>query len=452
MNAPNNWKILLVEDDPAGRDAMCQWLERRGYNPIAVADGREAISHLDEGIAVIVTDLKMPHTGGLELMRIAKEKAPYASVILVSGHGTIDTAVTALKEGAFDFLAKPVNLKELTHRIGMALEKRTMELKIADLHAQLHERHALDNIIGNSQPMRTLFEKIRLVADTRSTVLIQGESGTGKELVARALHYNSSRSGQPFVPVNCAAIPETLIESELFGHEKGAFTGASGRKAGLFQAADGGTLFIDEISEMQLGLQSKLLRAIESKRVMPVGSAREVEIDVRLVAATNREMKSMVEKREFREDLYYRLKVVELTLPPLRDRRDDIPLLVRHFLDQLASDNDRSQIDITPEASEALRNYNWPGNVRELANTLEGIVVLSTRDRIELSDLPDYITGFSPAHALLQPGMTIREIEKEAIRRTLLQTDGHRSRTAEILDISVRTLQRKIKEYNLRVD
>jgi DNA-binding NtrC family response regulator len=449
MNDKSHWKILLVEDDPAGREAMCEWLERRGYNPIAVGDGREALQHLDESLAVIVTDLKMPHTGGLELMRIAQEKAPYAAVILVSGHGTVDTAVTALKEGAFDFLTKPINLKELTHRIDMALEKRAMEAKIAELHAQLHQRHALGNMVGNSQPMRALFEKIRLVADTRSTVLIEGESGTGKELVARALHHNSARRDRPFVPVNCAAIPETLIESELFGHEKGAFTGAALAKAGLFKAADGGTLFIDEISEMQLGLQSKLLRAIESKRVMPVGSTREVPVDVRLLAATNRDIREMVEAREFREDLYYRLKVVELRLPPLRERPDDIPLLVRHFLDQLSSDNNRPQKDIAPDALEALRNYSWPGNVRELRNTLEGIVVMSMRDRIELSDLPEHITGSAPTQALIQPGMTMREIEKEAIRRALLQTGGHRVQTAELLDISVRTLQRKIKEYDL---
>ena len=447
MIEQGNWKILLVEDDPAGREAMCEWLERRGYNPIAVGDGREALKHIDTGVAVIVTDLKMPHTDGLELLRIVKERAPYVSVILVSGHGTVDTAVTALKEGAFDFLTKPINLKELTHRIDMALEKRAMETKIAELYAQLHQRHALDNIVGTSQPMRTLFEKIRLLADTRSTVLIQGESGTGKELVARALHYNGSRRDKPFVPVNCAAIPEALIESELFGHEKGAFTGASDRRTGLFRAADGGTLFIDEVSEMGLGLQSKLLRAIESKRIMPVGSTSEVEIDVRLVAATNRNLADMVKNREFREDLYYRLKVVELQLPPLRARPDDIPLLVSYFLEQLADENSRPLKELAPDALEALRSYSWPGNVRELRNTLEGLVVLSMKDRIELSDLPDHISGFAPAQALIRPGMTMREIEKEAIRRTLQQTGGHRAEAAEMLDISVRTLQRKIKEY-----
>ncbi len=447
MIEQGNWKILLVEDDPAGREAMCEWLGRRGYNPIAVGDGREALEHIDTGVAVIVTDLKMPHTDGLELLRIVKERAPYVSVILVSGHGTVDTAVTALKEGAFDFLTKPINLKELTHRIDMALEKRAMETKIAELYAQLHQRHALDNIVGTSQPMRTLFEKIRLLADTRSTVLIQGESGTGKELVARALHYNGSRRDKPFVPVNCAAIPEALIESELFGHEKGAFTGASDRRTGLFRAADGGTLFIDEVSEMGLGLQSKLLRAIESKRIMPVGSTSEVEIDVRLVAATNRNLADMIKNREFREDLYYRLKVVELQLPPLRERPDDIPLLVSYFLEQLADENSRPLKELAPDALEALRSYSWPGNVRELRNTLEGLVVLSMKDRIELSDLPDYISGFAPAQALIRPGMTMREIEKEAIRRTLQQTGGHRAEAAEMLDISVRTLQRKIKEY-----
>jgi DNA-binding NtrC family response regulator len=427
---------------------MREWLERRGYDAIAVGGGQEAVNHMDDGIAVIVTDLRMPRIDGLELLRIAKDRAPYAAVILVSGHGTIDTAVTALKEGAFDFLTKPINLQELTHRIEMALEKRAMATQIAELHAQLHERHALDNIIGQSAPMRALFEKIRLVANTRSTVLVIGESGTGKELVARALHHNSPRRGKPFIPVNCAAIPETLIESELFGHEKGAFTGALDRRLGLFQAATGGTLLIDEIGELQLNLQSKLLRAIESKRIVPVGGTQEIEVDVRLVAATNRDLREMVEQKRFREDLYYRLKVVELRLPPLRERRDDIPLLVRRFLDEISADSGRPVKEVSPEALEALRNYSWPGNVRELRNTLEGIIVLSVRERIELSDLPEHITATTSA-PLLQPGLTMQEIEKEALRRALQQHHGHRAKAAATLGISIRTLQRKIKEYGL---
>jgi two-component system, NtrC family, response regulator AtoC len=296
-------------------------------------------------------------------------------------------------------------------------------------------------------------EKVRLVADTTATVLIIGESGTGKELVAKALHEHSSRRGRPFLPVNCAAIPETLIESELFGHEKGAFTGAAAQRPGLFQAADGGTLFIDEIGEMPLGLQSKLLRAIENKRVLPVGSTTEVAVDVRLVAATNRDLVAAVEAKTFREDLYYRLNVVALRLPPLRERREDIPLLVRFFLDQLADDSGRPASGITPAAMQALLNYAWPGNVRELRNTLEGIVVLSLKDQIDESDLPEHIAApkSTAAPALFQPGMSLEEMECEAIRRTMLETGGHRAETARRLGLSVRTLQRKIKQYDLAV-
>jgi transcriptional regulator with PAS, ATPase and Fis domain len=324
-----------------------------------------------------------------------------------------------------------------------------MANEIARLHAEVKQQRGLSTMIGQCDVMRRVFERIRLVADTNSTVLIIGESGTGKELAARAVHEHSRRHSRPFLPINCAAIPETLIESELFGYEKGAFTGATSRREGLFQAAHGGTLFIDEIGEMQLGLQSKLLRAIENKKILPVGSTREVDVDIRLVAATNRDLKERVESGQFREDLYYRLRVVEIVLPPLRDRRDDIPLLVRHFIDQIARENNRPVKDITSEALEALLAYSWPGNIRELRNSLEAIIVLSLTEQIELSDLPPHISGAKPAQATIKSGMTLAELEKEAIRRALEETGGHRAKTAETLGISVRTLQRKIQEYDL---
>jgi DNA-binding NtrC family response regulator len=368
---------------------------------------------------------------------------------MVTAHGTVDSAVSALQLGAFDYLTKPVKPEELTHRIRQAIEKQSMAEEIARLHAQIKDRRGLGKMIGQCDAMRKVFERIQLVADTNSTVLIVGESGTGKELAARAVHEHSKRCTRPFLPVNCAAIPDTLIESELFGHEKGAFTGAISRREGLFQAAAGGTLFIDEIGELQLGLQSKLLRAIEDKRILPVGSTREVEVDVRLVAATNRDLKQRVDAGQFREDLYYRLRVVELVLPPLRERREDIPLLVRHFIDQIAPDNNRPVRDITPEALEAIQAYTWPGNVREQRNTLESIIVLSLKDRIELADLPPHVTGAKPFQSILKSGMTLSELEREAIRRGLEEHNGHRARTAEALGISVRTLQRKIQEYGL---
>jgi DNA-binding NtrC family response regulator len=443
------WKVLLVEDDRASREAMSDWLTSEGFDVITAADGQQARQHMHNGVAVIVTDLQMPRTDGMALLRLARELAPHAAVIVVTGHGTVDSAVAALKDGAFDYLTKPVKPKDLAHVVRTAVTERAMAAEIADLHAKLNKEHAFENIVGTSAAMRAVFERIRMAADARSTVLIAGESGTGKELVVRALHYCSSRRHKPFVPINCAAIPESLIESELFGHEKGSFTGATARRAGVFEAADGGTLFIDEIGEMNLGLQSKLLRAIETRRIMPVGSSKEVEVDVRLVAATNRDLFEEVKNKRFRDDLYYRLKVVEINLPPLRERTEDIPLLARYFLQQIAKENQRPVSEISPEAMDLLLSYRWPGNVRELRNMLEGIVILSPRERIEASDLPEHIHGATSAAIVLRSGMKMSELEKEAIRMTLQQTEGRRSEAAKILGVSVRILQRKIKEYDL---
>ena len=446
MSSAEKWKILLVEDDDLNREAMEEWLLDEGFEVIAVGDGQEALKHIHEGIAVIVTDLKMPKSDGLDLLRVAREQAPYAAVILVTGHGTVETAVAALKEGAFDYLTKPINPQELTHRVRQAIDKRTMTTEIARLHAQLQQRDGFADFIGKSKPMREIFEKIRLVGRTKSTVLITGESGTGKELVARAIHENSERQAKPFIPVNCAALPESLIESELFGHVRGAFTGAVENRIGLFQSAQGGTLFIDEIGEMTAGAQSKLLRVLETRKLMPVGSSKEIEVDVRVLAATNRDLKEEAEQGNFREDLFYRLKVVELHLPPLRERKDDIPLLVRHFLEKICTDNERPICDITSEAFSVLMSYDWPGNVRELANTLEGIVVLLPKDLIEVKDLPAHLQEPTKSQSLIQTGMSMEEIEKEAIRRALEQTKGNRTEASKLLGISVRTLQRKIKE------
>ncbi len=454
MDSSERHRILLVDDDDGSRLALAEWIERQGWEPIAVASGDEALEHIHDGVSVIVTDLKMPRTDGMELLRLAKEQAPHAAVIMVSGYGTVETAVEALKQGAFDFLSKPINTKELKHRLERAIEKQSMAAEIADLHRQLRDRNGVDNMVGNSAAMRNLFEKVKLVADTNSTVLIVGESGTGKELVARSLHLNSRRKMKPFLPVNCAAIPETLIESELFGHEKGAFTGATDKRKGLFQAATGGTLFIDEIGEMPMGLQSKLLRAIENKRIMPVGSTEEIPVDVRVVAATNKDLDAGVKSGEFREDLYYRLKVVVLRIPPLRDRGDDIPLLARYFIDQISKENDRPVCEVTTEAMQVLRDYDWPGNVRELRNTLEGIIVLSMKQHIEPADIPDHIRGAAKLadRTVFKPGMTLEDMEREAIRRMLELTGGHRAETAQRLGVSVRTLQRKIKQYGLTTD
>jgi DNA-binding NtrC family response regulator len=449
MTSHSEWKILLVDDDPKSRASMTDWFTQQGYNPVAVADGDAAKELIQEGVAVIVTDLEMPRTDGLELLEIAKQKAPHAVVIVISEMDSVNAAVAALKAGADDFLPKPVNLNELTERIEASLRRRAMAEEIAALHSQLDKQHGLESMIGTSASMRALFEKIRLVADTKSTVLITGESGTGKELVARSIHRLSRRAKHPLIPVNCAALPESLVESELFGHKKGSFTGATVDRKGLFETAAGGTLFIDEIGELNLGLQAKLLRALENRTIMPIGGSSEIEVDVRLVAATNRDLREQVQNKEFREDLYFRLKVVELTLPPLRDRKEDLPLLIRHFVDQISAENERTVKDISAAALEAMKKYSWPGNVRELRNTLEGIIVLTLDEIIEERHLPAHILGAESAQAVIQPGITLAELEREAIRRTLEHTSGHRTKTAQLLGISVRTLQRKLKEYSL---
>ncbi len=450
MTVSPEWKILLVDDDAGTRASMTDWLTRKGYNPVAVADGDAASELIQDGVAVIVTDLKMPRTDGLALLEIAKRKAPHAVVIVVSGVDSVDAAVAALKAGADDFIPKPVNLNELAERIESSLRRRAMAEEIAALHSQLNKEQGLQSMIGASASIRALFEKIRLVADTKSTVLVTGESGTGKELVARSIHRLSRRASHCMIPVNCAALPESLVESELFGHKKGSFTGATADRKGLFETAHGGTLFIDEIGEMSLALQAKLLRALENRTIMPIGGSGEIDVDVRLVAATNRDLHQQVQSKEFREDLYFRLKVVELTLPPLRERKEDIPLLIRHFIDQISTENERAVKDISAAALNAMKAYSWPGNVRELRNTLEGIIVLTLDEIIEERHLPPHITGAESAQAIIQPGMTLAEIEREAIRRTLQHTDGHRTQTAELLGISVRTLQRKLKEFELQ--
>ncbi len=445
-------RLLLVDDDRASREATAAFLAGQGFTVATAASGRAALEQLTDGIAVIITDLRMPDLDGMQLLQLAQQRVPHAPVIMVTGHGTQNAAVQALKAGAFHYITKPVNPDELVSLVRQALDKNRMALEIARLHEQLRLRRGFGGMVGNSGTMRRVFEIVRMAADSPSTVLIEGESGTGKELVARALHDLSRRAGGPFVPVNCAALPEALIESELFGHERGAFTGATDRRVGKFQAADGGTLLIDEIGDMKLDLQSKLLRAIETRCVTPVGGNRQVAVDVRIIAATNRDLSEMVRQQRFREDLYYRLNVVQVRLPALRERPEDIPLLTRFFLGEIVKDAGRAPLELTPEALACLRAYTWPGNVRQLRNILEGVVVLSTRPVIDVGDLPEEVRRGRPVAAdpaAVGPGLSLAEIEKEAIRRALQAAGGSRAGASRALGISVRTIQRKIAEYGL---
>lgn len=441
--------VMVVDDERGSRTAVSEWLAADGFDVVTARNGDEAVEQLYDGISLIVTDLKMPRLDGIELLKIVRQKVPHVVVIMLTGSASVESAIEALQLGAFDYLMKPVNLRELTVKIRRALQQKDMNDEIAELHARLKEKDELYKMIGKCSAMRRVFEKIRLVAGTDTTVLITGESGTGKELVARAVHAHSARCKESFLPVNFAAISESLIESELFGHEAGSFTGATKRRNGVFQAASGGTLFLDEIGELHKGLQSKLLRALENKTVMRVGSQKEEDIDVRMVAATNCDLAELVRKGGFRKDLFYRLNVVNIQLPPLRERNEDLPLLTQYFVESISRENNRPCKEISPKAIECLMNYDWPGNVRELQNTIESLVVMSLKDVIEVEDLPANITGASNAQSVLRSGMSLRELEQEAIRRALDSNNGRRKETAGSLGISVRTLQRKIKEYDL---
>lgn len=452
MTSVDFGSVLVVDDDRASREATRQFLECEGFNVLTAASGAEAMEYFADGVSVIITDLIMPGMDGMQVLQAARDEAPHAQVILMTGQGSEHAAVSALKSGAFHYVTKPADPEELASLVRQACDKHRMASEIAMLHRQLVAKYGFSNIVGVSEPMRHVFERIRMVADVRSTVLIEGESGTGKELVARALHYNGRRRKKHFVAINCAALPEALVESELFGHQKGAFTGAIERRTGKFMAADGGTLLIDEIGDMPLDLQSKLLRVLESGSITPVGSNCETPVDVRIVASTHRNLESLIQEGRFREDLFYRLNVVKILLPPLRDRREDIPLLVQTFVKELASENDRTIREVSPAALAKLQAFDWPGNVRQLRNVLESLIVTATTDRIELENLPDPIRE-TPARrstrSLVRPGMSLEEIQREAIRLALARSDGNRTEASHALGISVRTLQRKIKEYNL---
>ena len=381
-----------------------------------------------------------------------RSASPSSAVLILAPLSQVEIAVRTLKAGAEDYLTKPLDPYELRSRVGRILERRELSDRLAHLQKTLAQKYGLQSFVQNSLPMRAVVQKIAQVAPASSTVLILGESGVGKELVAKAIHYNSPRRLRPFLAINCAAIPETLIESELFGHERGAFTGAVGRAKGKFEMADGGTILLDEIGEMNLQTQVKLLRVLEEREFMRVGGNRNIRVDVRVLAATNSDLGQRIEEGKFREDLYFRLKVITLSVPPLRDRGEDIPELVEIFLDSLCRANDMPIKELSPESLFMLLNYRWPGNVRELKNLLESLVVTVPGHRIEADDLPPPIRGEDPIEKILprvEAGMTLRQVEKDLIKKTLARTEGNRTRAAKILQIGVRTLQRKIKEYDL---
>jgi len=443
--------ILIVDDEKNTREGLSRAL-RDEYAVATVENGQKALEWLETRQAdVVLSDLRMPGMDGLTLLSRLLTRDPKPVLILLTAYGNIETAVEAMKRGAYDFLAKPVNLDRLDLLLKRALAERQLGEENRRLKAQLGSKEGFENILGTSMAMQEVFDTIQQAAPTRATVLIEGESGTGKELVARALHQCSPRAEGPFVPVHCAALSPTLLESELFGHEKGAFTGAMERRRGRFELADGGTLFLDEIGEIDAALQVKILRVLEERKFERVGGTETVNVDVRLVAATNQDLKRQVEEGRFREDLFYRLYVVNLTLPPLREREGDIVLLAQHYLKTLAAENNKKEVGLTSEAMEALVAYPWPGNVRELRNVIERMVVLGTGRKLTLQNLP---ATFRPERGSLRSstraGSRLRDTEQQLIEEALRRQKGNRTQAARDLGISRRTLHRKLNEFGLR--
>jgi DNA-binding NtrC family response regulator len=451
-NAPH---ILIVEDERAEREALARVLRLEEYHVLTADSAEQAMTYLEEKVDLVLSDLRMGANSGMDLLKLWKGKRPTTPFVLVTAYGDIESAVVAMKLGAEDYVTKPVNPDELLMLIKRCLESRKKEERLEELSKRLDDRLGLENIVGRSKPMLEVFDRVRRAAQAQSTILITGESGTGKELVAEAIHQNSPRKNGPFVAVNMAAVPPTLVESELFGHVRGAFTGATAARTGRFEAADGGTIFIDEIGDFALESQAKLLRVLETRKITPVGSNDEVECDVRVVAATSRDLEQLVKDGDFREDLYYRLTVVAIPLPPLRDRADDIPLLVQHFLDELCKVNEREPISPDKDLLRFLETFDWPGNVRQLANCLESMVVMARGDTLTLEELPAPLAGACAdghGRARIPIGTTIEDLEKQAVEQALEQFDGNRTRAAESLGISVRTLQRKLRSWSTDED
>jgi two-component system, NtrC family, response regulator HydG len=455
MTAPKA-KILVVDDEPSQRKMLKANLSLDGYEVVEAEDGSNAIARVaDEFFDLVLMDNRMTHVDGIEALKQIKQISPGIPVIIITAYASVETAVQALQSGAHDYLTKPLDIDELRIKVQQTLE--FWRLKEENILQKRRIENLFDesSIIGRSQKMKEVLERVAQVAPSEATVLILGESGTGKELIANALHQGSARTDRRFIKVNCAALPETLLESELFGHEKGAFTGAIARRPGRFELADGGTIFLDEIGEMTLATQSKLLRVVQEREFEPVGSTKTVKVDIRIITATNRNLEEEVKAGRFREDLFYRLNVVPIPLPPLRERKEDIPLLVEHFLKVYNEKNGRNLQGFHPRALDALMRYAWPGNIRELENVVERSVILSRDDYVPFSELPLPIreaTGDSDVKEIregLRPGMTIREMEKELIVKTLEDNDGNRTRTARVLGITRRTLQHKLKEFGI---
>jgi len=449
-------RILVVDDDASLRRVLQVQLEQEGYAVASAASAQQTLSMLQiQPYDMVISDLKMPGVSGLELLRQIRLQFPEAIVLILTAFGTVETAVEAMKSGAYDYLTKPVHPDELSLVVGRALEHLRLVKEVCTLRANLDQKYGFENILGRSGALLQVLDTAARAARTDSTVLIRGETGTGKELLARAIHFNSSRKHKPLITINCAAIPKELLESELFGHKKGAFTGAVGEKRGKIEIADGGTVFLDEIGEMPLELQVKLLRLIEEGEIEKIGSEVRNQVDVRIIAATHRDLQAMIEDGTFREDLYYRLVVIPLLLPPLRERMEDIPDLVQYFFRKSQEKNERPELVMSPALLPYFARYRWPGNVRELENVVERMVVLARGDEITVQDLPEFLrrerAGVEALEIDLPPqGVSLEAIEKELIVKALERCAWNQTQAARYLDISRKTLIYRMERHGIR--
>jgi two-component system response regulator PilR (NtrC family) len=467
--------ILVIDDERSMREFLSIMLEKEGYKAIAIDNGNDALKFIKENnYDLIITDIKMPKTTGIDLLRESMNIHPNTPVIMITAFASTEVAVEAMKLGAYDYITKPFNVDEIKLIIKKAIEKKSLFDENISLKEELRGRYEFSNIIGKSEKIQKVFELIKKIANSKSTVLITGESGTGKELVARAIHHNSDRRNKPFVSISCGAIPETLLESELFGHQKGAFTGADSDKKGLFEIADGGTFFLDEVTESPPSIQSKLLRVLQEKEFKRVGGVKDIKVDVRVIAATNKDLHNLIIDGKFREDLYYRLNVIPIELPPLRDRREDISLLVSHFINKYNSINKKDIKGISPKAMELLERYIWRGNIRELENVIERAVTLETNNNIQIDSLPDEVRNYNPLTPFvkgdymkdegLKPYHTIAleipsegvnledyisKIEKDIIINALEKTGWVKKKAAELLNLSFRSFRYKLQKYDI---
>jgi len=451
-------RILIIDDEKSILDLLSVVFKKEGYKVVTALSAKAALDYINkDDFDLILTDIKLPQMSGMKILQHIKDKDPDMPVVMITAYGTIKQAVEALKMGALDYVVKPFNMEELKIIVAQGLEKRRIQAENVLLKKELKEKYGLESMVGKSKTMREIYSLIEKIAGTDSTVLVSGESGTGKEIAARAIHHQSSRRDKSFVSINCGALPENLLESELFGHVKGSFTGAIANKKGMFEVAEKGTLFLDEVGEMSPWTQVKLLRTLQDKKIRRVGGTDEVPVDVRIIAATNQDLKKRIEEGKFREDLFYRLNVISLEVPPLRDRKDDIPVLITHFLKKYCARMGRKMKRIPPRVMKIFESYAWPGNVRELENTIERIIAIEERETITESSLPEELLApqsETERDYELKPGFdlntTIDEISKNFVQQALRRANGNLKETAELLGINYRSLRYLIEKLELK--